>query len=104
MLFISVLLLNAIVNNSLGATSNVINNSMAGANPVITWNRLISQLGMEEKLPTTTFLRAYALVHAAIYDTLLSDQMQKYNVSNVDKIASLASAASTVNLIIYGFI
>jgi hypothetical protein len=51
---------------------------------------------MEEKLPTTTFLRAYALVHAAIYDTLLSNQMQKYNVSNVDKIASIASAASTV--------
>jgi hypothetical protein len=96
MLFLSVLLVNIIGTNSLGATSNVIDNSMAGANPVITWNRLISQIGMEEKLPTTTFLRAYALVHAAIYDTLLSDQMQKYNVSNVDKIASIASAASTV--------
>jgi hypothetical protein len=96
MLFISVLLANVIGNNSLGATSNVINNSVAGANPVITWNRLISQIGMEEKLPTTTFLRAYALVHAAIYDTLLSNQMQKYNVSNVDEIASIASAASTV--------
>ena len=95
MLFISVLSVNVIGNNSLGATSNVINNSVAGANPVITWNRLISQLGMEEKL-NTTLIRAYALVHAAIYDTLLSNQMQKYNVNNVDEIASMASAASTV--------
>jgi hypothetical protein len=96
MLFISVLLVNVIGNNSLGATSNVINNSVAGANPVITWNRLISQIGMEEKLPTTTLIRAYALVHAAIYDSLLSNQMQKYNVNNVDEIASIASAASAV--------
>jgi len=67
MLIISVLLVN-VGNNSLGATSNVINNSMAGTNPVITWNHLISQIGIEEKLPTTTLIRAYALVHAAIYD------------------------------------
>ena len=61
MLFISVLLVNVIGNNSLGATTNVINNSVAGANPVITWNHLISQIGMEEKLPTTTLIRAYSL-------------------------------------------
>jgi hypothetical protein len=51
---------------------------------------------MKEKLPTTTLIRAYSLVHAAIYDSLLSNQMQKYNVNNVDEIASIASAASTV--------
>lgn len=51
---------------------------------------------MEEKLPTTTLIRAYALVHAAIYDSLLSNQMQNYNVNNVDEIASIAGAASTV--------
>ena len=95
MLFVSVLLVNVIGTNSLGATSNVINNSVAGANPVITWNRLISQIGIEEKLPTTTLIRAYALVHAAIYDTLLSNQMQKYNVSNVDKIAAIARFCSS---------
>src|SRR5215472_1911970 len=96
MLFISLLLVNVIGNNSLGATSNVINSSVAGANPVITWNRLISQIGIEEKLPTTTLIRAYALVHAGIYDSLLSSRMQKYNVNNVDEIASITSAASTV--------
>jgi hypothetical protein len=96
MLFISLLLVNVIGNNSLGATSNGINNSVAGANPVITWNRLISQIGMEEKLPTTTLIRAYALVHAAIFDSLLSNRIQKYNVNNVDEIASITSAASTV--------
>ena len=74
----------------------VLCNPVAGANPVITWNRLISQIGIQEKLPTTTLIRVYALVHAAIYDSLLSTQMQKYNVNNVDEIASIASAASTV--------
>lgn len=96
MLFVSVLLVNVIGNNSLGATNNIINNSAAGVNPVITWNHLISQLGVEEKLPTTTLIRAYALVHAAIYDSLLSHEMQEYDVNKVDEIASIASAASTV--------
>jgi len=68
MLFVSVLLVNVIGNNSLGATNNIINNSAAGVNPVITWNHLISQLGVEEKLPTTTLIRAYAL---ASYDSNL---------------------------------
>ena len=95
MLFISLLFVNVIGNNSLGATSNAINNSVADANPVITWNRLISQIGMEAKLPTT-LIRAYALVHAAIYDSLLSNRMQKYNVNNVDEIATIASAASAL--------
>ena len=90
------MLINIIGNNSLGATNNIINNSAGDANPVIIWNHLISQLGMKEKLPTTTLTRAYALVHAAIYDSLLSNQIQKYNVNNVDEIASIASAASTV--------
>jgi hypothetical protein len=43
----------------------------AGAESILIWNNLTTQIGIKEKLSAPEFSRAYALVHISIYDSLL---------------------------------
>ncbi len=43
-------------------------------NPVVFWNRLTTDLGLEARLPPPLFSRDYALVQVAIYDALVASR------------------------------
>lgn len=70
--------------------------SAESINPVIFWNQLTTELGLEAKLPVPRLQRAYALVHVAIYDALLLAQNQhRPNLSEDTVIAGAASEVLT---------
>jgi PAP2 superfamily len=76
--------------------------SNIGSNNIISWNKLISELGMKVKLSPPEFSRAYSLVHISIYDSLLAarDDMTNLTVneslSRSFYVSSMTEAASEV--------
>ncbi len=69
-------------------------------NPVVIWNHLTSELGIKaygglEHLDPPRYARAYALVHVAIYDALLSAHDQHLDVSEKAVAAGAASKVLT---------
>ena len=71
------------------------------SNIIIDWNNLITELGIKEKLSPPEFARVYALVHVAMYDSLLAaaTNREEYSATFDNKsfyVSSIAEAASTV--------
>lgn len=90
----------------IGASSYAVDMSMQHENklnPVMVWNKVVSEFGAKEKLSPVEFSRVYTLVHIAIYDSLLSSQ----NVENSPAmnesfyLASVAEAASEVLIYLF---
>lgn len=85
----------------IGARSYAANNSDQHENkdnPVVVWNKVVSDIGLKEKLSPIKFSRVYTLVHVAIYDSLLASKNERDNVALDDSlyVFSIAEAASGV--------
>jgi membrane-associated phospholipid phosphatase len=76
-------------------------NSSGNNNTVVSWNQLMTTLGLQKKIPAPYLARDYALMHVAIYDALLQPTNKNNNNNNNEKqaevvVAIVASAAAEV--------
>ena len=76
-------------NSSEAAGGNNNNN-----NAVVTWNQLITTIGLEKKIPPPYLARDYALMHIAIYDALLQPTNKTNNNEKPAELAIVAGARS----------
>jgi hypothetical protein len=65
-------------------------------NPVISWNKLTTEIILQHSMPPPRIARAYALVHISIYDVLLTSKNLEINTSPGLERAIITSAASEV--------
>lgn len=64
-------------------------------NAVVTWNQLMTTIGLQKKTPPPYFARDYALMHVAIHDALFQSANDKNNEKPAE-IAIVAGAAAEV--------
>jgi hypothetical protein len=67
--------------------------SAVETNPVVFWNRIVRELGVDAKLPPPMLARAYALVQVGIYQALVPSEDR---LSNLPRHALTAGVASRV--------
>jgi membrane-associated phospholipid phosphatase len=68
-------------------------NSSSNNNAVVSWNQLITAIGLQKKIPAPYLASDYALMHAAIYDALLQVVNKSNNNSANEKPAEVAVVA-----------
>jgi len=79
---------------SISATTNVAT-AFNTSNPVVSWNQIATKLATQAKLPPTKLARVYALLHVAMYDSIL----QAHNRNNSIPVSAksvIAGSASKV--------
>lgn len=91
MLFcISLIIISSTIFDSFGENTNI---KSSKTNPIIIWNKLVTDIALKEKLFPPEFTRVYSLVHISIYDSLL--KAQDYKNSDF-QIAAITNAASGI--------
>jgi membrane-associated phospholipid phosphatase len=81
---------------SLGRNSSEAAGGNNNNNAVVTWNQLITTIGLEKKIPPPYLARDYALMHIAIYDALLQPTNKTSNNEKPAELAIVAGAAAEV--------
>ncbi len=81
---------------SLGRNSLEADGGNNNNNAVVTWNQLITGIGLQNKTPPPYFARNYALMHVAIYDALLQSTSKNNNNEKPAEVAVVAGVAAEV--------
>jgi hypothetical protein len=97
----SILLLGNITQG--GSLANRISAYASAEDPVITWNKLTTQLSLENKLSPPRLARAYALVQISIYDALLSSKdLGGRSTQDVERAVAAGAASEVLNYLFPG--
>jgi membrane-associated phospholipid phosphatase len=65
-------------------------------NTIVSWNQLITAIGLQKKTPAPYLARDYALMHVAIFDALLQSTNKNKNNEKPAEVAIVAAAAADV--------
>lgn len=91
---ISLIFILAINIVSISATTNVAT-AFNSSNPVVSWNQFATKLATQAKLPPTKLARVYALLHVAMYDSILQAHNRNDSIP-VSAKSVIAGSASKV--------
>jgi PAP2 superfamily len=92
---LTVILVTNIVVAILAASNSATAINGFSSNPVVSWNKLVTKLATQSKLPPTKLARAYSLLHVAMYDSIL-DARNTNSTLPVSAISVIVGSASKV--------
>jgi membrane-associated phospholipid phosphatase len=73
--------------------SEALGQNISNNNPIVSWNQMMTALGLQKNMPAPYLARDYALMHVAIYDALLQSTNNNNNNTNNKKTAEAAIVA-----------
>lgn len=80
-----------------GDFSKALGQNISSNNAIVSWNQMMTTIGLQKWMPAPTLARDYALMHIAIYDALLqSTNNNNTNNKKSAEVAIVAGAAAEV--------